>query len=157
MSTAALPFDQWQLLFHEAMAAIIRSKEAIKRQAGILGVAKGLWTAARDLKNIVQLERVMLEVPDGVIDEATLRANIQSTSELLRSIEELIDIAKQHRLQNRTLTAASLESVRRSGEQIADHLDVLKISIDPDVEELIRQGRQDFAEGRSVPFESLHD
>jgi hypothetical protein len=157
MSTQPLPLDQWHLLFHETMAAILRAKEAIKRQAGILGIANGLWGAARDLKRIVRLEELLLAAPDGALSEVQLLESIRSSTEILRSIEDLIDIAKHHGFTNRTLTAAPLESIRKHGEQIAEHLEVLELSVDPEVEELIRLGRQDFAEGRGIPLESLQD
>jgi hypothetical protein len=33
-SSMTLTLDQWQILFHETMAALLRAQEAVKRQLG---------------------------------------------------------------------------------------------------------------------------
>lgn len=159
MSADAIQLEQWNLQYHELMAAILRASATIKREVSIFGIAPRLWGVARDLKNIVPLQKhlygLMLELPDGTIDDAIIRDSVKSTGDLVRSIEGLLDTAKRRGLMNRTLTAASLETIRRHGEEIAEHLDVLRLSIDPEAEGLIREGREDFAAGRGVPLDSL--
>jgi hypothetical protein len=49
-STAILTLEQWQIRFHETMAALLRAKEAIKLRFGLLGILNGLWRSSRDLK-----------------------------------------------------------------------------------------------------------
>ncbi len=155
MTAVAIPLDQWELRFHEAMAALLRARDAIRRQAGILGLAPRFWSVARDLKNLTNTFEVMLAAPDGVLDEAALRSFAERTSRLVREIRELIDVAKRRGLTNRTLTAGSLNAIRLAGEKLDDYLDVLELSTDPEVEKLIREGKQDFADGRGVSLESL--
>lgn len=159
MSANAIQLEQWQLQFHELMAAILRASATIRREAGILGIAPRLWEVARDLKNILPLQehiyQSMLELPDGAVDEAIIKSSAESTGKLLCSIEDLLDNARRNQLMNRTLTAGSLEAIRRRGQEIAEHLDVLKLSIDPEIAALISEGRADFAEGRGVPLDSL--
>jgi hypothetical protein len=141
------------------MAAILRAAKSIKREAGILGVAKRLWSVSRDLDNlrILQLsiyER-MLQLPDGGLDETLIKGNVESTASLLRSVADLLDVAKRHGLANRSLTAPSLLAIRRYAEQMAEELDPLVLSVDPEAEKLIGEGRADFAEGRGIPLDSL--
>ena len=102
MSTQSITLDQWQLLFHEAMAAILRAKTAIKKQAGILGIAKGLWTVSRDLKKIIAIEALALKAPEGTLSDEWIQDNLRSSAELLRSLEDLIDNARRGGLTNQT-------------------------------------------------------
>lgn len=156
MSTAAVPLDEWQLQFHEAMAAILGAKEKITRQAGILGITYGLWSVTRDLKNIIRLLVSTTSVPDGLWNDTLIESTISSTSVLVRSIEDLLDTAKSKGFTNRALTAGPLEIIRKRGEEIAEYLDAFRLSIDPEVEAAIRQGRQDFADGLGIPLDLPH-
>lgn len=135
--------------------AILRARERIKQEATWLGIAFSLWTLTRDLRNLTRLQETVLEVPDGVITEDQLKEYARHTGELLLAINGLIDTAKRRRLTNRSLTAGPLRTIGHLREEIAEHLDVIQISLDKDVEESIRQGRQDFSEGRGVPLDSL--
>jgi hypothetical protein len=159
MSAMAIPNDEWGVQFHESMAALARSRAAIRREVGILGIARGLWSVSRDLKNLrPSRDRIyasLSALPDGAIDDAQLREYVQSTQSLVDSIEELLRVAKRARLTNRTLTAGSLEAIRRHCEDFAQHVDVLQLSVDPEAIELIRQGREDFANEKTVPLDSL--
>ena len=37
-STATPNFDEWQILFHETMAALLRAKAAVEKQFGLWGL-----------------------------------------------------------------------------------------------------------------------
>lgn len=159
MSVDAVQLDRWQLQFHELMASILRASAMIKREAGILGIAPRLWQAGRDLKGIRQLQQNIyesaLELPDGAINDAVFKSLTESTGNLVHSIEELLDIARRKGLLNRSLTAGSLEVIRQRGGELAEYLDILRLSVDPELAAQISEGRSEFVEGRGVPLDSL--
>jgi ribosomal protein L17 len=154
-STTALSLDQWQILFHETMAALLRAREAVKQKFGFWGVLNGLWKSSRDLKEFNAQLKAISELPDGVLTEEFIRGQIPQLRELLGSIEELIDIAKRHQLTNRSLTSAPLGSIRMRGEYVADYLDALEMSIDQDVLKAINDGRSQIERGECETMEQL--
>ena len=154
-STTILTLDQWQILFHEAMASLLRTQEAVKRQFGLWGILNGLWRSNRDLKTLNARLKAISELPDGALSEEFIQSHIPQVRKLLRSIEELIDTGKRHHLTNRTLTAAPFESIQIRGEYIADYLEALEMSIDPDVLKAINDGHNQIERGEFETMERL--
>lgn len=154
-STTILSLDHWQILFHETMAALLRAQEAVKRQFGFWGILNGLWKASRDLKILNASMKAISELPDGVLSDEVIQSQIPQLRKLLVSIEELIDTAKRHQLTNRSLTSAPLGSIRIRGEYIADYLEALEMSIDPDVLKEINEGRNEIERGEFEAMEQL--
>jgi hypothetical protein len=154
-STAALTLDEWQILFHETMAALLRAKEAVRKQLGLWGVLHGLWRCSRDLKALNAALKVFSESPDGVLSEEFILSHIPQVHKLLKSIEELIDTGRAQGLMNRSLTSAPLESIRSRGEYIASYLEALEMSIDPEVLKAIEEGRDQIARGDFEVMERL--
>jgi len=155
-SSPALPrLDEWQILFHETMAALLRAKEAVKQQFGFWGVMSGLWRSSRDLKTLNAMLKALSESPDGALSDAFLSSHIPQVRKLLTSIEELIDAGKSNGLTNRSLTGAPLESIRSRGEYIAGYLEALEMSIDPDVLRAIEEGQDQIARGDFEVMERL--
>jgi len=150
-----LALDQWQILFHETMAALLRAQEAVKRQFGLIGLLNGLWKASRDLKTISTMLKSISEAPDGVISEEFVRTHISNLRELLRSIEDLIHAAKRKGLMNRSLTGAPLGVIGSRGEYIADYLEALEMSIDPEVLKAIDEGRSQIERGEFEVMDRL--
>jgi hypothetical protein len=146
-STTVLVLDQWQILFHETMAALLRTQEAVKRQFGLWGILNGLWRSSRDLKMLNASLKAISELPDGTLSEELIQSQIPQLRKLLISIEDLIDTAKRHQLTNRSLTSAALGSIRIRGEYIADYLETLEMSIDPDVLKAIHEGHDQIERG----------
>jgi ribosomal protein L17 len=95
------------------------------------------------------------ELPDGVLSEEFIRSQIPQLRKLLTSIEDLIDNAKRHRLTNRSLTSAALGSIRIRGEYMADYLEALEMSIDPDVLKAINEGHNQIERGEFETMEQL--
>jgi len=148
MSTATtLAFEQWQILFHEAMAAVLRAQRSVKRHVGYWGIAANLWKVDRDLRALINLLKTLSETPDGLISQDEIRSQIQDLRNLLLSIEDLIDNAKRKGLMNRTLTSASLGSMRIRGEDLADYVENLEMAVDPEVTAAIAAGREQIAKG----------
>jgi hypothetical protein len=154
-STTVLSLDQWQILFHETMAALLRAHEAVKQQFGLWGIVNGLWRCSRDLKKLNASLKAISELPDGVFGEELIQAQIPQLRKLLISTEDLIDTAKRHQLTNRSLTSAPLGSIRIRGEYIADYLEALEMSIDPDVLKAISDGRNQIERGEFETAEQL--
>jgi hypothetical protein len=154
-STPVLLLDQWQILFHEAMAAVLRTKEAVKRQFGLWGILNGLWSSNRDLKLLNAGLKAISELPDGVLSEEFIRSQIPQLRKLLGSIEDLMETAKRHHFTNRSLTHAALGSIMIRGEYIADYLEALEMSIDPDVLKAIGEGRDQIDRGEFETMEQL--
>jgi ribosomal protein L17 len=144
-TTVAL--DQWQILFHETMAALLRAQEAVSRQIGLVGLLKGLWTLSRDLKALNANLKVISEAPDGFLTDEFIQSHLPQIRELLRSIENLIDTAKRKGLMNRSLTSGPLGMIRFHGEYIADYLEALEMSVDADVLKAIDEGRSQIERG----------
>jgi hypothetical protein len=155
MSTTVLSLNQWEILFHETMAALLRTQEAVKRQFGYWGIVTGLWKSSSDLKTLNESLKAISELPDGVLTEEMLSTQIPQLRTLLTSIEELIDTAKRHRLTNRTLTSVSLGSIMIRGEYIADYLETLEMSMDPEVLKAIEEGRNQIEGGNFEIVEQL--
>jgi ribosomal protein L17 len=150
-----LTLDQWQILFHETMAALLRAQEAVKRQFGLIGLLNGLWKASRDLKALSAILKSISEAPDGVITEEFIQAHIPNVRELLRSIEDLIQVAKRKGLMNRSLTSAPLGVIGSRGEYIADYLEALEMSVDHEVLKAINEGRSQIDRGEFEVMDRL--
>lgn len=110
---------------------------------------------AATLKVLNAILKQISEVPDGVLSDEAIQAQIPQLQKLLSSIEQLIDTAKRHQLTNRTLTAAPLGSIRIRGEYIADFLDSLEMSVDPEVLALINEGKGQIERGECERVERL--
>jgi hypothetical protein len=154
-SSMTLTLDQWQILFHETMAALLRAQEAVKRQFGLIGLLNGLWKASRDLKALSAILKSISEAPDGVITEEFIQAHIPNVRELLRSIEDLIQVAKRKGLMNRSLTSAPLGVIGSRGEYIADYLEALEMSVDHEVLKAINEGRSQIDRGEFEVMDRL--
>jgi hypothetical protein len=154
-STVTLTLDEWQILFYETMAALLRAKEAVKQQLGFLGVMNGLWRSNRDLKALNMTLKLLSESPDGALSDEFISSHIPQVRKLLMAIEELIDTGKSRGLTNRSLTSAPLESIRSCGEYIASYLEALEMSIDPDVLKAIEEGRDQIGRGDFEVMERL--
>jgi hypothetical protein len=154
-STPALTLDEWQILFYDAMAAVLRAQQAVKRQFGLWGVLNGLWSSSRDLKAINVSLKAISELPDGVLSEEFIHCQIPQLRKLLSSIEDLIETAKRERLTNRSLISGALGSIRIRGEYIADYLETLEMSIDSDVLKAITDGQGQIERGEFEMMEQL--
>jgi len=150
-----LPLGQWQILFHETMAALLRAQEAVQSQIGFWGTLNGLWKVSRDLKAFNMSLKVLSELPDGVLSEEVVQYQIPQLRKLLMSIENLLETAKRHQLTNRSLTAAALGSIKIRGEYVADYLEGLEMSVDPDVLKAIAEGRNQIENGEFETMERL--
>jgi ribosomal protein L17 len=151
-STTVISLNQWQILFHETMAALLRAQEALKQQFGLWGILNGLWKSSRDLKALNASMKAISELPDGMLSDETIQSQIPQLRKLLTSVEELIDTAKRKGLMNRSLTSAPLGSIRIRGEYIADYLESLEMSMDPEVLKTIDDGRDQIERGE---FETM--
>ena len=152
---ASLTLEQWQIRFHETMAAVLRAQEALRRQVGLWGVLNGLWRSSRDLKALNANLKEISELPDGTLNEEFIHSHIPQVRKLLGSIENLIDNGKRKGLMNRSLTSAVFESIRSRGEYIAGYLDALEMSIDPEVLKAIEEGRSQIQSGEFEIMERL--
>jgi hypothetical protein len=154
-TTSISTLDQWQIIFHETMAALLRAQEAVKRQFGFWGVLNGLWRCSRDLKILNSSLKALSELPDGVLSEEFIKAQIPELRKLLSSIDDLVNAGKSHGWTNRTVTSAPLGQIRMRGEYVADYLDALEMSVDPEVLKAIEEGRSQINRGECEVMERL--
>ena len=154
-SSPTLTLDQWQILFHETMAALLRAQEAVKRQLGQIGLLNGLWRASRNLKALNANLKLLSEAPDGLLSEEFIQAQIPRIRELVRSIEGLLYDAKRKGLMNRSLTSAPLRLIGSRGEYVTDYLEALEMSIDPEVLKAIDEGRSQIERGEFEVMDEL--
>jgi hypothetical protein len=154
-TSMTVALDQWQILFHETMAALLRAQEAVKQQLGQIGLLNGLWRASRDLKALNASLKLISEAPDGAISEVLIQSHILKVRELLRSIESLLYNAKRKGLMNRSLTSGPLGAIRCRGEYIADYLEALEMSLDEEVLNAINEGRNQIERGEFEVMDSL--
>jgi len=150
-----LTLDQWQSLFQKTMEALRRTREAVKQRMGWWGLVSGLWQSAHDLKALNASLKAISELPDGVLKEDFVQSQIPRLHKLLKSIDDLMDTGKRHGLTNRTLTGASLGLIAVRGTYIADYLDALEMSIDPEVLAAIHEGRSQIERGEYEVVERL--
>jgi hypothetical protein len=154
-STATLALDQWQILFQKTMEALQRAQEAVKQQFGLLGIVKGFWRVASDLKGINASLKAISELPDGMLGDEFIQAQIPRLHKLLKSIDDLLEASKHKGLTNRTVTGASLGLISIRGEYIADYLEALEMSIDPEVLKAIEEGHAQIQRGEFEVMERL--
>ncbi len=154
-SNAILTLDEWQIRFQAAMAALLQAREAIKQQFGFWGVLNGLWRSSRHLKALNASLKAVSELPDGTLSDDFIRSQIPQVQNLLNSIEDLVDTAKHKGLMNRSLTAAPLGLISVHGEYVADYLDALEMSMDPEVLAAIREGHDQIERGEVEVTERL--
>lgn len=155
MSTTVISLDRWQILFHETMAALLRTQEAVKQQFGFWGILSGLWKSSRDLKALNASIKLLSELPDGMLSEEVIHNQILQLRKLLVSIEELLDTAKRKGLMNRSLTSAPLGAIKIHAGYLADYLDSLEMSMDPEVLKAINEGREQIERGEFETMEQL--
>ena len=154
-STATtLTLDQWQILF-QTMEALRRAQEAVKQQFGFVGIVKGFWRVAEDLKIINTSLKAISELPDGILGDEFIQAQIPRLHKLLKSIDDLSEISKHKGLTNRTVTGASLGLISIRGEYIADYLEALEMSIDSEVLKAIEEGHAQIQRGEFEVMERL--
>lgn len=153
--SSPLTLDRWQILFHESMAALLRAHEAVKRQIGLWGVVNGLWKCSRDLRALNATLKLISESPDGTLTDEFIKSQVPQLRSLLKSIEELIDTAKRRQLLNRSLTSVPLGSINIRAQYIADYLETLEMSIDPEVLRAIDEGRSEIERGEYETMERL--
>jgi hypothetical protein len=154
-STVALTLDQWQILFHETMATLLRATAAVKHQIGLVGLLRDLWISSHDLKVLNARLKAISEIPDGILSEEFIHSQIPQLQKLLRSIEDLLDTAKRKGLTNRSLTGAPLGLIGSRGGYIADYLETLEMSIDPEVLKAIEEGQAQIQRGEFEVMERL--
>lgn len=155
MSATTLTIDEWQILFHETVAALLRAKEAVKQQFGLWGLLNGLWRCRHNLKALSATLKALSEAPDGVLSDEFIKAQIPQLQNLLRSIEDLLDTGKRKGLTNRSLTSGVFCSIAAQGEYIAEYLDSLEMAIDPEVLAAIAEGRSQIERGEFETMERL--
>jgi hypothetical protein len=137
------------------MAALLRAREAIKRQFGLWGLLNGLWKSSRDLKALNVTLKAVSELPDGTLSDDFIQSQVPQLRKLLRSIEDLVDTARHEGLMNRSLTAAPLGLISVRGEYVADYLDALEMSTDPQVIAAITEGHGQIERGEVEVMERL--
>jgi hypothetical protein len=147
VASSAMTLDQGQILFYETMAALLRAKEAVRRQVGFWGILNGLWKVSREMKALSANLKAGSELPDGVMSDQIIQSQIPQLRKLVASTEELIDTARQHQLLNRSLTSAPLRLIMGHGEYVADYLESLEMSVDPEVLAAIQEGREQIERG----------
>ena len=154
-ASSTITLNQGQILFHEAMAALLRAREAVRRQVGFWGILNGLWRVSRDLKALNASLKAISELPDGIVSEEVIQFQIPQLRKLLSSIEDLIDTARRHQLMNRSLTSAPLRLIMGHGEVVADYLESLEMSTDPEIIGAINEGRAQIDRGDCETMDTL--
>ncbi len=148
-------FEKWQILFHETMAAVLRSKEAVKKQFGLVGVLNGLWRSARDMKTLTESLKALSELPDGIVNNEFIESQIPQLRELLSAVGELLDTARSRGMTNRSLSSTPLGLIGSRSQYICDYLETLEMSIDPEVVNAINEGRSQIEHGDYELMERL--
>src|ERR1700675_315691 len=150
-----LTLQQWEIQFHETMAALLRAQEAVRRQSGFFGILNGLWRSSRDLKAISVRLKEISELPDGQVTEEFMHSQIPQLRELLQVLQEVVDVAKLKGHLNRSLTAAPLGLINARREYIADYLDALEMALDPAVLAAIQEGQSQIERGECEVVQRL--
>jgi hypothetical protein len=127
----------------------------MKQQFGLWGLVTGLWRCSRDLKALNASLKAISELPDGSLGQEFIQSQITELHQLLRSIENLLERAKRKGLTNRSLTAAPLGLIAVHGDYVADYLDSLEMSIDPQVLAAIAEGQSQIERGECEVMEQL--
>jgi hypothetical protein len=153
-SAATLPVQQWQIRFHETMAASLRTQGTVQ-QSGLFGIVRDLWRSAHDLKVLSAILKEISELPDGQVTEEFLQSQIPQLRELLDVLQEVVGAAKVKGHLNRSLTAAPLGLITARREYIADYLDGLEMSLDPAVVAAIKEGQEQIERGECEVAERL--
>jgi hypothetical protein len=99
--------------------------------------------------------KAVSELPDGTLSDDFIQSQIPQLRKLLRSIEDLVDTARHEGLMNRSLTAAPLGLISVRGEYVADYLDALEMSTDPQVIAAITEGHGQIERGEVEVMERL--
>jgi hypothetical protein len=154
-STAILTLDEWQIRFHAAMAALLQAREAMKRQFGRWGALNGLWRSSRHLKALNATLKAVSELPDGTLSEDFIQSQIPQLRKLLKSIEDLVETARHKGLMNWSMTAAPIGLISVHGEYVADYLEALEMSTDPEVLAAIQEGHDQIERGEVEVMERL--
>ncbi|MBV9760948.1 MAG: hypothetical protein JO340_10325 [Acidobacteriaceae bacterium] len=156
MNTATFTMDEWQILFHETMAALLRAQEAVKRQLGIWGLLNSLWKCGRELKALTAALKSLSEAPDGAIPFDFLKSHPENVRDLSSSLDRLLQTAQQKGLMNRSITAGAFRTIDARRQYLLDYMDALELSLDPEVLQSIEEGRQQIERGDYEVMERLY-
>lgn len=148
--------NQFEILFHETMAAVLRAQESTKRQFGLIGNLNAFWKSSRDLKAFRQTLVMGFELPDGTISNEWIAAQIPKFHELLAAIEELLDAARRGGFMNRTLSNVPLRAITDHAKYLDEYVDTLEMSIDPEVIKAIDEGRAQIERGEYETMDRLY-
>jgi hypothetical protein len=153
---AAITFEQWNLDFQEASAALAHAQASIKWGAGFVGIAVRLWDSAFALKRIVRMQESLERNVNGWPGlEPALAKLATNTFELASSADGLFEVGAHGRLTNRSLTGAPLQSIRKYSEEIRDFAERLQISPDPTLRDDIAEALEEYRSGETVSLEDL--
>jgi hypothetical protein len=155
MATIATPFStqhiDFEVDYHKTMAAILAACKAVKNHAWTLLLAKDIWGVSRDFKELL----VLFDRNLHGISVEEIRYILPKLQHLNTTSNRVIDTATKAGLKNRMFTAASLMSFVTYNDQLKDVIERLALSLDPTVEESVREAIAEYNRGETVSLDSL--
>jgi len=154
MSTIATPLSaqyiDFEVDYHKTMAAVLAACKAVSNHGWTLLLAKDIWKVSRDFRELL----VLFERLRG-ISVAEINHILPKLQHLIITANRFVDTATKAGLSNRTLTAPSLISFIRYNDQLKDITERLALSMDPDVQESVREAIAEYERGETVSLDSL--
>jgi hypothetical protein len=152
VSTATMPFEPWQIDYHKTMAAAGTLFRAVRAGAPVFELAKDLWSLDRKFRSLVSRLNSLPLDPCSIEELTTI---IHKLREAHLSLGGLLDLAASAGLGNRTLTAGSINSLRKRNAELADFLEHLELGLDPSVNSAVSDALEEFRRGETVNLASI--
>ena len=158
--------DAWNEAFYDTMASVAKSTRVIHEKATqakkIIAFPARLWILERHLNAFVIFlknpEKGYKGVRPGDVptsEQIEPRDMAERLLTMAGSIGNLYDRCKQTGWTNRILTAASLNSLRKHADFIADFGEMVSIAVDPQTEERFESAHQQYLAGETVGLDAI--
>jgi hypothetical protein len=151
--------DSWNEAFYDVMAGVARTTRTVNEKAQettkIIAFPVRLWLFERDMRAFVEFLHSPTKAADTSSEPVRPEEIAEKLSGLAESLENLYAICKRKGWTNRTVTAASLNSIHKQADIIQDFAEMVFIAIDPKTEERFKSAHQQFEAGETVGLDAI--
>ncbi len=147
---------QWDSAYYGAMAAVSSAAETVQKKATGISIPLQLWRFSRKLRDLADLVENPHEAkPVPASEKVDVPKALEQFDIMIAAVDKLYEQCCRAGYTNRTLTAASLHSIRNHTEIIRDFFERVKLIIDPATENMFEEARQEYLRGESVGLEAI--
>jgi hypothetical protein len=146
----------WNSTYYGAMAAAAAATESVQKKATEIAFPLRLWNLARKIRDLADLVENPHKVkPAPAAERVDVHKALEQFDVMLKAVDDFYEGCRRSGRTNQTLTAASLSSIHRHNETIRDFTERVKLTIDPQTDEIFRRAREARETRGTVPMSSV--